>query len=155
MTGRVVPEYEALAEELSRIRSGSVVTLTNGCFDVLHVGHVRLLQDAAQQGDILVVALNTDATVRASKGESRPVVPLPERMEVIAAIDGVDYVTSFPEPTADDLILRLVPEVYVKGTDWSPEDVPELETVEAIGARIAICGDDKSHSSTEIARRLR
>jgi D-glycero-beta-D-manno-heptose 1-phosphate adenylyltransferase len=148
--GQIVPNYSQLAAQLPRNRA---LVLTNGCFDLLHVGHVRLLQAAAQAGDLLVVALNTDETVRVSKGAGRPVVPLEERMELIAALAGVDFVTSFPEPTADDLIRCLRPQVYVKGTDWTEEAVPERESVLAIGGRILIAGDPKSHSSSDLARR--
>lgn len=155
MSARIVPDYRALAAELAAVRAGRVVALTNGCFDLLHVGHVRLLREAAEQGDLLVVALNDDASVRANKGPARPVVPLAERMEVLAAIVGVDFVTSFGEPTAHGLLDALRPDVHVKGTDWSAEEVPERDVVLAYGGRIAICGDPKTHSSTELARRAR
>jgi rfaE bifunctional protein nucleotidyltransferase chain/domain len=130
------------------------VALANGCFDVLHVGHVRLLADARGEADVLVVALNSDRSARAIKGPSRPAVPLVERMEVVAALAGVDYVTSFDEPTADAMIEALRPNVLIKGTDRTPNDVPERPTLDAIGARIAICGDAKRHSSTDLIRKL-
>lgn len=146
----VVADYRALPALLE----GREVALTNGCFDLLHVGHVRLLREAATKAEVLVVGLNVDETVRASKGEGRPVMPLAERMELLDALAGVDYVTSFPEPTADALIRCVRPAVYVKGTDWTPEMVPERESVAAVGARVAICGDAKTHASSELARRL-
>ena len=155
MSARVVSDYRDLAELLGPLRAQRTVVLTNGCFDLLHVGHVRLLQAAEQEGDLLVVALNADETVRTSKGAGRPVVPLAERMEVIAAVAGVDFVTSFPEPTADELIRCLRPEVHAKGTDWTVETVPEREAVLACGGRIAICGDAKTHSSSDLAQRAR
>ena len=130
------------------------MALANGCFDVLHVGHVRLLANARQHCDVLVVALNSDASTRASKGPSRPFVPLVERLEVVAALSGVDYVTSFDEPTADALIRALRPTFLVKGTDRTPDDVPERETLAACGGRVLICGDPKTHSSTDLIRRL-
>ena len=150
----MIADYRELADELGRLGARSLA-LTNGCFDLLHVGHVRLLLAGAIQADVFAVALNADETVRASKGEGRPVVPLEERMEVIAAIAGVDFVTSFPEPTADELILALRPDVYVKGTDWTPETVPERTTVEAIDGRVVICGDPKTHSSTQLIEQSR
>ena len=117
---------------------------------MLHVGHVRLLAEARDHADLLVVALNSDASARALKGAGRPFVPLAERMEVVAALAGVDYVTSFDEPTAGALIDVLQPAVQIKGTDRSPESVPEREQVERYGGRIVICGDAKTHSSTEL-----
>jgi len=130
------------------------VALANGCFDVLHVGHVRLLAHARQHCDVLVVALNSDESTRASKGPSRPLMPLGERMELVAALSGVDYVTSFGEPTADAIIRALRPDLLVKGTDRTPDDIPERDTLAACGGRVLICGDLKSHSSSELIRRL-
>ncbi len=153
--GIVVADYRELAERLQTTRAkGRTIALTNGCFDLLHVGHVRLLQAAAREGDLLVVALNSDASIEANKGPGRPVVPLAERMELLAALRNVDFVTSFAETTADELLRTLRPEVHCKGTDWRAEDVPERATVEAYGGRIAICGDSKTHSSTELAARM-
>lgn len=155
MSAHVELDYRKLASELERERArGRRVALTNGCFDVLHVGHVRLIQQARTLGDLLVVALNTDASARANKGPSRPLVPLAERAEVIAALEGVSYVTSFPEPNAEGLLQSLRPDVHVKGTDWSAETVPERHIVLAYGGRIAICGDPKTHSSTALIRKL-
>jgi len=152
----VVPDYRELAAVLERERAaGRTVALANGCFDLLHVGHVRLLAEGAGAADRLVVALNTDASVRANKGEGRPHVTLHERMEVMAAVDGVDFVTSFGEPTADALLGALRPDVHVKGTDWTEETVPERDVVVAYGGRILIAGDSKTHSSTELIERRR
>ena len=154
MSARVVPDYHALAARLAPERAqGRTLALANGCFDVLHVGHVRLLAEARTHADLLVVALNSDASARVLKGEGRPFVPLAERMEVVAALAGVDFVTSFDETTAGALIEALRPEVQIKGTDRSPESVPEREQVERYGGRIVICGDPKTHSSTELGRR--
>ncbi len=150
MTATIVPDYRELKERLEPLRAGRTVALTNGCFDLLHVGHVRLLRAASTQAQILVVALNTDQSVRQSKGEGRPIVPLEERLEMLAAIEGVDYVTSFPEALANDLLDALRPDVHVKGTDWTEDTVPERDIVTAYGGRIAICGDEKQHSSTEL-----
>jgi rfaE bifunctional protein nucleotidyltransferase chain/domain len=156
VSARIVPDYRALAAQLApERRRGRSVALANGCFDVLHVGHVRLLAEARQHADLLVVALNTDESARALKGAGRPFVPLAERMEVVAALAAVDFVTSFDEVTAGALIEALRPEVQIKGTDRSPESVPEREQLERYGGRIVICGDPKAHSSTDLAARLR
>jgi len=156
VSARIVPDYRALAESLAPERTrGRTLALANGCFDVLHVGHVRLLAEARAHADLLVVALNSDASARALKGAGRPYVPLAERMEVVAALAGVDYVTSFDETTAGALIDALRPEVQIKGTDRSPDSVPEREQVERYGGRIVICGDPKAHSSTELGKRLK
>jgi rfaE bifunctional protein nucleotidyltransferase chain/domain len=156
MTARVVPDPRELARLLEQARAGGArVALTNGCFDLLHVGHLRLLRDARSLADLLVVALNDDASARANKGEGRPWVPLAERMELVAALEGVDFVTSFGEPTAAALLGRLRPEIHVKGTDWTPETVPERDVVLAYGGRVVIAGDPKTHSSSDLIRRLR
>lgn len=154
MSAETVPDYNQLARRLESERAaGMQIALTNGVFDLLHVGHVRLIRDAARECELLVIALNTDASVRENKGDTRPVVPLAERMEMIAAFVGVDYVTSFGERTAHELIETLRPDVYVKGTDWTADTVPERTAVAAYGGRIAICGDEKTHSSSEMIER--
>ena len=156
MTARVVPDPRELAPLLEEARArGARIALTNGCFDVLHVGHLRLLREARSLADLLVVALNDDASARANKGAGRPLVPLAERMELLAALEGVDYVTSFGEPTAAALLERLRPEIHVKGTDWTPETVPERDVVLRYGGRVVIAGDPKTHSSSDLIRRLR
>lgn len=155
MSAHIVPDHRALAPELARRRTeGQTVALANGCFDVLHVGHVRLIGEARAEADVLVIALNSDASTRAIKGPTRPLIPLAERLEIVAALADVDYVTSFDEPTADAVIESLRPNVLIKGTDRTRDDVPERATLDAIGARIAICGDPKRHSSTELIRKL-
>ena len=156
MSARIVLDYPALAPLLEQEREqGRSVALANGCFDLIHVGHVRLLADASREADLLVVALNSDESARANKGDDRPFVPLDERAEVVAALSGVDFVTSFPEPTAHALLEALRPDVHVKGTDRTPDTVPERDVVLAYGGRIAICGDPKTHSSTQLGRRDR
>ena len=155
MTARIILDYRELAQTLESERAGGrTIALANGCFDVLHVGHVRLVADARGEADLLVVALNSDETVRASKGVSRPRVTLVERAEIIAALEGVDYVTSFPEQTARGLLETLRPDVQVKGTDWTPDTVPERDVVRSYGGRIAICGDPKEHASSQLIRRM-
>ncbi len=155
MNAQIFENYVDLASELNTQReNGRSIALTNGCFDLLHVGHIRLMQAAAKEADLLIVALNSDESIRGNKGEGRPMVPLAERLEMIAAIGCVHYVTSFAEPTADMLIEALRPNVYCKGTDWTAEQVPERATAKKVNARIAICGDSKSHSSSDLADRL-
>lgn len=131
------------------------VVLANGCFDILHVGHVRYLEDAKAQGDFLVVALNTDESVRALKGDERPVVTLRERAEVLRALRCVDMVTSFGEPTLEQTLREIRPDVHAKGTDYTRENVPERAVDIELGIEIAICGDAKTHSSSAIALTLR
>jgi rfaE bifunctional protein nucleotidyltransferase chain/domain len=156
VTARVVPDPRELAPLLEQARArGARIALTNGCFDLLHVGHLRLLREARSLADLLVVALNDDASARANKGAGRPLVPLAERMELLAALEGVDYVTSFGENTAAALLERLRPEIHVKGTDWTPETVPERDVVLRYGGRVVIAGDPKTHSSSDLIRRLR
>jgi len=156
MSGRVVADYRALSEILAAEReNGRSIALTNGCFDLLHVGHVRLLTEAATLADLLVVALNSDASTRAIKGAPRPVVPLAERLEIVAAIAGVDFATSFDELTAGPLLTCLRPDLHVKGTDWTPETVPERDTVTSYGGRVVIAGDPKRHASSDLVAKLR
>ena len=156
MSARVVPDYHQLAPLLDAERGrGRAIALTNGCFDLLHVGHVRLLAGARALADVLVVALNSDASAAAYKGADRPVVPLAERMEVVAAVADVDFVTSFDEPSATALLATLRPEVHVKGTDWTAETVPERDIVVGYGGRVAIAGDAKTHASSDLIAKLR
>jgi rfaE bifunctional protein nucleotidyltransferase chain/domain len=129
--------------------------LANGCFDLLHVGHVRYLAAAAALGDILVVALNDDTSTRLLKGADRPVMPAGERAEILLALEGVDYVFLFGDRTVDDVILQLKPDVHAKGTDYTVETVPELETAKSVGCRTAIVGDPKDHSSGDIIDRCK
>jgi D-glycero-beta-D-manno-heptose 1-phosphate adenylyltransferase len=130
------------------------VVLANGCFDLLHVGHVRYLEDARAQGDFLVVALNTDESVRALKGPGRPVVTLRERAEVLRSLRCVDLVTSFGENTLEATLREIRPDVHAKGTDYTRETVPERAVDIELGIEIAICGDTKARSSSELASRL-
>ncbi len=156
MSARIVHDYRALAPLLDAERErGRTIALANGCFDLLHVGHIRLVVAARACADVLVLAVNTDASVRSYKGEGRPVVPLTERMEVVGALEGVDFVTSFGEPTAHELLRTLQPDVHVKGTDWTEDSVPEGDLVRCYGGRVAIVGDPKQRSTTELIARLR
>ncbi|MFT4542372.1 MAG: rfaE bifunctional protein nucleotidyltransferase chain/domain [Planctomycetota bacterium] len=146
-------QRDVLRQELDRLRTVNAdlrVVLANGCFDLLHVGHLRYLQDAGRQGDLLVVALNTDESVRANKGPTRPIVPLAERAELIAGLRCVDYVISFDESTMEASLRALLPQVHAKGTDYTALSVPEAAIDAELGIQIAICGDPKDHSSTEL-----
>ena len=146
---------EQLVEAVGRDRAaGLTIALANGCFDLLHVGHVRYLQAAALEADRLVVAVNDDA-MAARKGPGRPIMPAADRAELIAALRGVDYVVVFPEPTVTPLLIELRPDVHCKGTDYTVESVPERDTVRGYGGRIAIVGDPKDHSTRDIVARLR
>lgn len=153
--GLVLTEAE-LAEAVAGDRAtGRSLAFANGCFDLLHVGHVRYLQGAAAEADRLIVAVNTDASVRGLKGPDRPVQPEQDRAELVAALRGVSYVVLFSDPTVERLLLRLKPDVHCKGTDYTVETVPERDTVRAYGGRIAIVGDPKDHSTTDLLTRLR
>ena len=133
-------------------RAGESVTLANGCFDVLHVGHVRYLRAARELGGKLVVAVNGDDSVRALKGAGRPVMPADERAEILAALADVDAVVIFSEKNVRAFIREIRPDFHAKGTDYRAETVPERDVVEACGGRVAIVGDPKDHSATEIIR---
>ncbi len=136
-------------------RQDKSVVFTNGCFDLLHVGHIRYLVGAADEGDILFVALNSDRSVRTLKGDGRPLFPAEERAEIISALECVDAVLIFDDSSVDRLLRQLRPNVHAKGTDYAPDTVPERETVKAYGGRIAIVGDPKDHSSADLLERLR
>jgi rfaE bifunctional protein nucleotidyltransferase chain/domain len=129
---------------------GKRVVLANGCFDLLHVGHVRYLEGARALGDVLVVAINDDASVRRLKGPGRPIMPAVERAELLAALTAVDAVCVFEGDTVDTLVRRLRPDVHAKGTDYTEDSVPERETVRAAGGRVAIAGDPKDHSTRDL-----
>jgi rfaE bifunctional protein nucleotidyltransferase chain/domain len=132
--------------------AGDRVTLTNGCFELLHVGHVRYLHAAKELGGRLVVAINSDDSVRALKGEGRPLMPAEERAEILAALADVDAVIIFPEHDVRAIIREIHPDVHAKGTDYTEDSVPEADTVRQYGGRVAIVGDPKNHSASEIIR---
>ena len=129
-------------------KAGQVVVLANGAFDIFHVGHLRYLQGAKAEGDLLIVVVNDDESVRALKGKGRPIIPCEDRMGIVAAMEPVDYVTSFHETTVENLLRELKPNVHAKGTDYTADNVPEKEIVLKYGGRVAIVGDPKSHSTS-------
>jgi rfaE bifunctional protein nucleotidyltransferase chain/domain len=143
-----IDEAARLAERLRT--EGKRIVLANGCFDVLHVGHVRYLRDARALGDVLFLGLNDDASVVRLKGRGRPVMPVEERAEILEALRDVDHVVVFADDTADALVARLRPDVHAKGTDYTTETVPEAAAVRAVGGRVAITGDTKSHSTRDL-----
>ena len=146
---------DALVERVRDDRArGLTIALANGAFDLLHVGHVRYLAAARLEADRLVVAINDDASVRRTKGPSRPLMSAADRAELVAAIRAVDYVVIFPEGTVTLLLELLKPDVHCKGTDYTADTVPERATVHAYGGRIAIVGDPKSHSTSKLVERL-
>ena len=152
--GSVVSREALAAVAADARRRGQTLALANGCFDLLHVGHIRYLEGAAQEADLLVVAVNDDASVRRLKGEGRPILPASDRAELVAALRCVDYVVVFPEPTVGPLLERLRPEVHCKGTDYTVDSVPERDIVSAYGGRTAIVGDPKDHSTRSLLARI-
>ena len=152
--GEVVTR-DALAQRVAQLRGeGRTIGFANGCFDLLHVGHVRYLEAAAAEADVLVVAVNDDESVRALKGEGRPILVATHRAELVAALRAVDFVTIFPEPTVAPLLEMLKPDVHCKGTDYTADTVPERDTVRAYGGRVAIVGDPKDHSTRDLLARI-
>ena len=135
--------------------AGRTVALANGCFDLVHVGHIRYLEAAAAEADRLVVAVNDDASVARLKGEGRPVMPEADRAELVGGLRAVDYVVLFSEPTVAGLLDQLRPDVHCKGTDYTADTVPEREVVRAYGGRVAIVGDPKDHSTRDLLSRIR
>ena len=153
--GRVVSRDELLRRSASWRVSGKTVALANGLFDLVHVGHLRYLEEAAMLADVLVVAINDDPSARALKGEGRPIVPQQERAELIAGFRCVALVTLFSEATVEALLQALVPDVHCKGTDYTADTVPERETARALGIRVAITGDSKDHATRDLIARIR
>ncbi|HZJ14223.1 MAG TPA: adenylyltransferase/cytidyltransferase family protein [Chthoniobacteraceae bacterium] len=151
-TSKVVTRDELRARAAEWKRAGERITLANGCFDLLHVGHIRYLQAAKDLGGRLVVAVNSDNSVRALKGKSRPIMPEGERAEILAALSSVDAVVIFTEPDVRALIREIQPDIQAKGTDYTADTVPERDAVTSYGGRVAIVGDPKDHSATQIIR---
>lgn len=155
-TAAKIRTLEEIARALEPLRrEGKTVALANGVFDLLHVGHVRYLEGAKALADVLVVAVNSDASTRANKGPNRPVIPEHERAELVAALACTDFVTLFSDRDVRGVIRALKPDVQVKGTDYTPDTIPEREEVEKYGGRVAVAGDPKDHSTTALADKLR
>lgn len=146
----------ALRQRLEeRRKCAERIVLANGCFDLLHVGHIRYLEGARREGDVLVVGVNSDASERALKGGGRPILPQQARAELVAALDVVDYVLIFDDPDVAALLTALRPDVHAKGTDYTVRTVPERELAARLGVRVAIVGDPKRHSTRDLLTRVR
>lgn len=152
---RIVTREELKELVESDRAAGRTVALANGCFDLLHVGHVRYLEAAAAEADRLIVAVNDDESVKRLKGEGRPILAAVDRAELVAGLRAVDYVVVFTEPTVRELLQEIKPDVHCKGTDYTTDTVPEREAVKAYGGRVAIVGDPKDHSTHDLLARIR
>ena len=151
---RIVDRSEMITAVETARSQGKRIVFANGCFDVLHAGHVRYLEAARALGDILIVAVNSDEQAGRLKGAGRPLLPQDQRAEIVAALDAVDLVTIFDEPTVTELLLALKPDIHAKGTDYTEETVPEHDVVRSFGGQVAIVGDSKNHSSSEMIERV-
>lgn len=155
-TRRKILSFEGLERRLEEHRRrGERIVLANGCFDLLHVGHVRYLEGARREGDVLVVGVNSDASARRLKGAGRPLLPAEARARLVAAMRAVDYVVLFDEPNVERLLVALRPAVHAKGRDYTANTVPERATAERLGIRVAIVGDPKRHSTSGLLARAR
>jgi len=151
----LILDRDALVARITAAKAkGARIVLANGCFDVLHAGHVRYLQGARALGDLLVVGINSDAEVARLKGEGRPILAERDRAELVASLEAVDLVTIFDEPTVTELLLAIRPDVHAKGTDYTEETVPERDVVRSYGGSVRIVGDAKDHSSSEMLRKV-
>ncbi len=146
-------DIEKLGEKLKK--EGKKIVLANGAFDLFHVGHLRYLSAAKEEGDVLFVAVNSDDSVRRLKGEGRPIFPQEERVEIISSLPFVDYVFIFEDDTVENVIRLLKPDIHAKGTDYTPETVPEAGIVREYGGEVRIVGDPKNHSTTSILEKLK
>jgi rfaE bifunctional protein nucleotidyltransferase chain/domain len=156
MADKIIKDWEQLAHHIAELkRQSKKIVFTNGGFNIIHVGHIRSLVDAKSRGDVLVVAVNSDASLRLLKGEHYPIIPEDERLEILSALACVDVLTIFSETTVANLLLKIKPHIHAKGTDYTKESVPERDTVLSYGGEIAIVGDVKDHSSTSIISRIR
>lgn len=153
--GEVLSREALVARVRDAREAGRSIAFANGVFDLLHVGHVRYLEAAAQEADVLVVAINDDDSVRTLKGPDRPILAAEHRAELVAALRAVDFVVIFPELTVGPLLLALRPDVHCKGTDYTVDSVPERDVVQSYGGRVAIVGDPKDHSTRDLLARLR
>ena len=152
----LILDRDTLVDRITAAKAtGARIVLANGCFDILHAGHVRYLQGARALGDMLVVGINSDAEVTRLKGEGRPILAERDRAELVASLEAVDLVTIFAEPTVTELLLALSPDVHAKGTDYTEETVPEGDVVRSYGGSVRIVGDPKNHSTSELIRRFK
>jgi D-glycero-beta-D-manno-heptose 1-phosphate adenylyltransferase len=151
----ILERDQLLVRVAANRRTGARIVLANGCFDVLHVGHVRYLQGAKELGDLLIVGINSDKQVARLKGAGRPIMGERERAEIVDSLEAVDLVTIFDEPTVESLLLSIKPEVHAKGTDYTEDTVPERQVVRSYGGRVAIVGDPKNHSTSQLLGWLR
>jgi rfaE bifunctional protein nucleotidyltransferase chain/domain len=154
VTSRILTREELVARVQAAQQAGARIVLANGCFDILHVGHVRYLEGARALADLLVVGVNSDRQVAALKGAGRPIMSAGERAEIVASLEAVDLVTVFDEPTVEALLRALKPDIHAKGTDYTEDSVPEREVVRSYGGRVAIVGDPKEHSTSEMIKQL-
>lgn len=153
---KIITDLKALSAILAGVRaSGKTVVLTNGVFDLLHVGHARYLEDAWSRGDFLVVAVNSDKAAETLKGKGFPIHPAAERMEMLSALWFVDYVTVFEQETADELLRMIEPDFYAKGTDYNTKTIPERQTVKDLGIKAVFVGDKKTHATKKTVQRIR
>ena len=152
--GQVVTEAELVEAVNADRAAGRTVAFANGCFDLLHVGHVRYLQGAVAEADRLIVAINSDRSVRGLRGANRPILPEADRAELVAALRGVSYVVVFDDPDVARLLLLLRPDVHCKGTDYTVDSVPERAIVQSYGGRTAIVGDPKNHNTRELIAKI-
>jgi rfaE bifunctional protein nucleotidyltransferase chain/domain len=152
--GVVMTDAELVTRVAADRSAGRTIALANGCFDILHVGHIRYLEGASAEADRLVVAINDDASVRALKGEGRPILPGAARAELVAALRVVDYVVLFGDLTVERLLRLITPDAHCKGTDYTVDSVPERDVVRSYGGRTVIVGDPKDHSTRELLRKL-
>jgi len=144
-----------LSKEVKKLkRAGKNIVLANGCFDLIHVGHIRYLREAKEKGDVLIVALNSDKSVQQIKGNRRPILSQIDRADIVASFEFVDFVIIFEEPTVAALLQILRPDIHCKGTDYSPETIPEKETVKKYGGEVSIVGDPKQHSSKDLINHI-
>jgi D-glycero-beta-D-manno-heptose 1-phosphate adenylyltransferase len=152
----VVDTLDELADIVTCLKAeGKKIVLTNGTFDLLHVGHLRCLKDARSRGDYLIVGVNSDASVKKYKSAKLPVQKEDDRVEILAGLRWVDYLVKFGDATADALIAAVKPHIVAKGTDYTPESLPEKESIAACGAQVAICGDKKDHASSKIIDKIK
>ncbi|HTY63487.1 MAG TPA: adenylyltransferase/cytidyltransferase family protein [Acidobacteriota bacterium] len=152
---RKIQSLDEIKNTIRELRAaGRKIVFANGCFDLLHVGHIRYLQRARAMGDVLILGINSDASVAVLKGKGRPLQPEAERAEILAALECVDYVLLFDALTVDGILRELRPDIHAKGTDYTEESVPERDTVRSYGGRVAIAGDPKDHSTRDLIKTI-